>query len=148
MRVSRARRLYECAKTHQVIRRLSQQRVNEITRPKRPRHQRRHMPPIRRLHPHPIPHMREHLAVAHRHQRELAKVRVRGEVLERVQRLAEEAVRLVELGLAAAAPAPAEVDAAEEGAADEGLGGVPMPVFVRDVVLHARVRVYFQFAGL
>jgi hypothetical protein len=71
----------------------------------------------------------EDLVVAHRDEGQLAEVGVGGEVLEGVEGGAEETEGLVLVVLVAAlAGAAALLDALEEGAADEGLGGVPVAV--------------------
>ena len=60
----------------------------KIARPKRAGHERRDPLPVRRLHARIVADVHEHVRVPLRDERELAEVRVRGEVLERVQLLA------------------------------------------------------------
>lgn len=80
--------------------------------------------------------MHEHVPVAHAHERELAEVRVRGKVFERVQERAEQAERLILVLLApVAARLPADVDALLQEAPDERFRGIPVAGFVRDIVL-------------
>jgi hypothetical protein len=90
----------------------------------------------------------------------LAEVGVSGKVLERVESLAEKTEGLVlSGGIAVLLEAAALLDTAEEGAANERLGCVPVSVLwelsvmltfvyltIRNVVLHSRLRINLELA--
>lgn len=93
--------------------------------------------------------MREHLPVSQTDKCNLAKVRMRREVLERMQTLSQKPVRLVLVFLTfRLAGLSAHLYAPLERAPDEGLGGVPCAGLVCDVVLHAGFRIDLEFLGI
>lgn len=84
----------------------------------------------------------EDLGVPEAEQTQLAPVRVCREILERVEESPEESVCLVVGGFSSAiAGATSKVDALQDPFANKARRGVPVSVLVRNVVLHARVRV-------
>lgn len=68
-----------------MICRLSQQTMYEIAAPKRPSHQRGDALSVRSLQAHMVTDVDEDVVIAHVDQRELAEVRMGGEVFEGVQ---------------------------------------------------------------
>ena len=74
--------------TYDVVGRFSEQTMDEVARAERARHERGNHLPVRRVHAHLVTDVHEHALMAQRHQRELAEVGVRREVLQSVELMA------------------------------------------------------------
>lgn len=149
------------SRRRQVVTRLTHERVDKVGTAEGAGNKREDLLALGRADAAVLADVREDLVVAHRDESELTEVGVSGEVLESVEGSAEETESLVLVGLVAVVvAATANLNALEKSAADKRLGRVPVAVLcvlvmslvsalaIRDVVLHARSRVDFQFTRI
>lgn len=121
----------------------------KIARAKRAGHERRDPLPVRRLHARIVADVHEHVRVPLRDKRELAEVRVRGEVLERVQLLAVSAsvYRWIVIGGQRADGEEGRAGGETHGLAEEAVGFVFVLLAPLRAVLPAHIDTLLERAA-
>jgi hypothetical protein len=93
--------------------------------------------------------MREYFGKSKTDKRQFAEVRMRWEVLEGVEKLAEEPECFIFIFLCTRrTSAAADLNTTLEGTANKTFGSIPWTGFVRDIILHASVRINLQFTWI